>query len=142
MGEAREIMDRVTQAIFSKDMKAAAKLYASDAVALTPDRGEVRGNDNIVAWASELFDAFPDARYEMLNTYEAGNTAIDEGYFEGTHTGPLHDPAGGEIPATGKSVRLLTCDIATVENELITSHHFYYDQMAFMAQLGLMEETT
>ena len=30
MGEAREIMDRVTQAIFSKDMKAAAKLYASD----------------------------------------------------------------------------------------------------------------
>ena len=76
MGEAREIMDRVTQAIFSKDMKAAAKLYASDAVALTPDRGEVRGNENIVAWASELFDVSPDARYEMLNSYEAGNTVL------------------------------------------------------------------
>jgi hypothetical protein len=33
------------------------------------------------------------------------------------------------------------CDIATVENGVITRHRFYYDQMDFLGQLGLMEES-
>jgi steroid delta-isomerase-like uncharacterized protein len=140
MGEAREVMDRITDAYFGKDMDAAAKLYAPDAVAVSPDRGEVKGRDQIIEWSKELFDAFPDATYEALNAFESGNTAIDEGYFVGTHTGALKGPAGEDIPATGKSVRVRSCDIATVENGLITSHRFYYDQMGFLAQLGLMDE--
>jgi ketosteroid isomerase-like protein len=139
MGEAREVMDRMTDAYFSKDMAAAAKLYAPDAVAVAPDRGEVSGREQIVEWSKELFDAFPDAKYERLNAFESGNTAIDEGYFVGTHTGSLRGPAG-EIPATGKSVRVRSCDIATVENGLVTSHRFYYDQLGFMSQLGLMDQ--
>ena len=141
MGEAREVMDRITDAYFSKDMDAAAKLYAPDAVAVAPDAGELRGRDQIVAWSKELFDAFPDATYEPVNEYEAGNTAIDEGYFVGTNTGPLQGPTGETIPATGKSVRVPACDIATVENGVITRHRFYYDQMDFLGQLGLMEES-
>src|ERR671922_2532553 len=94
MGEAREVMDRITDAYFSKDMDAAAKLYAPDAVAVAPDAGELRGRDQIVAWSKELFDAFPDATYEPVNEYEAGNTAIDEGYFVGPNTGPLQGPTG------------------------------------------------
>ena len=116
MGEARDAMDRVTAAFFSSEWDTAAKLYAPDAVAVTPDRGEVAGTDNIVAWSRELIDAFPDARYEPVNEYESGNTAIDEGYFAGTNTGPLQGPTGETIPATGKSVRVRACDIATVEN--------------------------
>jgi ketosteroid isomerase-like protein len=141
MGEARDAMDRVTDALFSGEWHTAAKLYAPDAVAVTADRGEVTGNDSIVAWSKELIDAFPDAKYEPINEYESGNTAIDEGYFAGTNTGPLQGPTGETIPATGKSVRVRACDIATVENGVITSHRFYYDQMDFLGQLGLMEGT-
>jgi ketosteroid isomerase-like protein len=141
MGEARDAMDRVTDAIFSGEWHTAAELYAPDAVAVTPDRGEVSGNDSIVAWSKELIDAFPDAKYEPVNEYESGHTAIDEGYFAGTNTGPLQGPTGETIPATGKSVRVRACDIATVENGVITSHRFYYDQMDFLGQLGLMEGT-
>jgi ketosteroid isomerase-like protein len=141
MGEAREVMDQITDAYFSKDMDAAAKLYAPDAVAVAPDAGELRGRDQIVAWSKELFDAFPDATYEPVNEYESGNTAIDEGYFVGTNTGPLQGPTGETIPATGKSVRVPACDIATVANGVITRHRFYYDQMDFLGQLGLMEES-
>ncbi len=141
MGEARDAMDRVTEAFFSGEWDTAAQLYAPDAVAVTPDRGEVTGRDNIVAWSRELIDAFPDARYEPVNEYESGNTAIDEGYFAGTNTGALLGPTGETIPATGKSVRARACDIATVENGVITSHRFYYDQMDFLGQLGLMEGT-
>jgi ketosteroid isomerase-like protein len=139
MGEARDVMNRVTNAFFSKDWDTGAKLYAPDAVAVTPDRGEVIGNENIVAWSTELIDAFPDAQYEPVNEYESGNTAIDEGYFAGTNTGPLQGPTGETIPATGKTVRVRACDIATVENGVITSHRFYFDQMDFLGQLGLIE---
>jgi ketosteroid isomerase-like protein len=141
MGEAREVMDGITDAYFSKDMDAAAKLYAPDAVAVAPDAGELRGRDQIVVWSKELFDAFPDATYEPVNEYESGNTAIDEGYFVGTNTGPLQGPTGETIPATGKSVRVPACDIATVENGVITRHRFYYDQMDFLGQLGLLESS-
>jgi ketosteroid isomerase-like protein len=139
MGEAREVMNRLTTAIFS-DRDAAKELYASDAVAETPDQGTVSGPDQIVAWAGEFFDAFPDARYEPAHEHEAGDTAIDEGYFVGTHTGPLAGPDGETIPPTGKSVRVRACDIVTVKDGSVTSHRFYFDQMEFLGQLGLLPE--
>jgi ketosteroid isomerase-like protein len=141
MGEARDLLDRVTNAFFSSEWDTAAKLYAPDAVADTPDKGEVRGQENIVAWTRELIEAFPDAQYEPVNEYEVGNTAIDEGFFVGTNTGPLQGPTGETIPATGKRVRARAVDLATVENGVITSHRFYFDQLDFLGQLGLMEGT-
>jgi predicted ester cyclase len=139
MGEARDIMNQVTGAFFSQQWDAMAKLYGADAVAVTPDHGVVEGSENIVAWSRQFFDAFPDARYEIVNEYESGDTAIDEGYFVGTHTGPLQGPSGETIPATGKSIRVITCDLATVDNGVVTSHRFYFDQMQFLGQLGLLE---
>jgi ketosteroid isomerase-like protein len=81
MGEARELMNQITGALVSQEWDAAAKLYAADAVAVTPDQGEVRGSDNIVAWQKQFFEGSPDATYEPVDEYESGNTAIDEGYF-------------------------------------------------------------
>jgi ketosteroid isomerase-like protein len=143
MGEAREVMDRLTDAIFSRDWEALGRIYASDAVVMTPDQGEISGTEEIVEWSRGLLDGFPDdARYESLYEHEAGNTAIDEGYFVGTNTGPLVSPTGESMPATGRSVRFRACDVATVEDGVITSHRFYFDQMEFLGQLGLTEEPT
>jgi ketosteroid isomerase-like protein len=139
MGEARAVMDKLTEALFNKDLETATGLYAPDAIAVTPDQGEVRGNREIMEWNKQFFDAFPDARYELLHAHESGNTAIDEGYFTGTNTGPLTSPTGENMPPTGKSVRVRACDIATVENGAVTSHRFYFDQADFFGQLGLTE---
>ena len=45
--EVREIMDRMTAAMTSKDLAALAACYAEDAVAVTPDQGELSGRDAI-----------------------------------------------------------------------------------------------
>jgi ketosteroid isomerase-like protein len=140
MGEARQVMDAITDAVFRKDLEAAARLYAPDAVMVTPDQGELRGSEQIVQYLKQFNDAFPDNRYEPAAKHESGDTAIDEGYFVGTHTAPLPTPTGEEIPATGKAVRVRACDIATVQNGVITSHRFYFDQMEFLGQLGLLPE--
>jgi predicted ester cyclase len=131
MGQARDAMDRVTEAYFGNDWDAFGRIYAVDAIAITPDAGELKGTDAIVGWSRQMSDAFPDARYEADREFESGNVAI------GKNTGPLHLPDGQTIPATGKSVRVRAVDIATVENGIITDHRFYFDQMEFLGQLGL-----
>ncbi len=137
MGEAREVMDRVTAASRANDRVAVAACYAEDAVAVTPDMGEIRGRDAIVEWYFSLHDAFPDNGYESAAKYEDGNTAIDEGYLVGTHTGPLELPSGDVVPPTGRSIRVRSCDLARVEGGVITRHHFYFDNGEFARQLGL-----
>ncbi|WP_326721453.1 MULTISPECIES: nuclear transport factor 2 family protein [unclassified Streptomyces] len=143
MGQAREVMDRLTEALTSTpDLKAVAELYAVDAVAFTPDAGEIHGRDNIVEYWRQMTESVTDARYESVYATEVGDTAIDEGYYNGTNTGPLPLPSGESLPATGKGVRIRGCDIATVEDGRIVSYRLYFDQMDFLGQLGLLPELT
>ena len=141
MGEARNILDQATEASFRQDWAAAEKFYAPDAIGVTPDQGELKGGAEIMRWLKEFFDAFPDAQYQPEHKHESGNTAIDEGWFVGTNTGELILPTGDKLPATGKRVRVRGADMATVENGMITSHRFYYDQMDFLGQLGMAPGT-
>lgn len=141
MGEAREVLDRFNEAFLAGDLEAAANCYAEDAVAVTPDQGEITGRGQIVQYMKDFVDAFPDADYELLNRFDLENTAIDEGYFVGTHTAALPLPNGENIAATGIRVRLRECDIVTVEDGSITSHRFYWNQMDFLSQLGLLESS-
>jgi ketosteroid isomerase-like protein len=140
MGEARDLMDRITQGVMSGDAEALRAVYAPDAALETPDAGSVRGHDAIIDYLMQFAEAFPDASWEPLHQHEAGDAAIDEGYFVGTHTGPLTAPTGETIEPTGKRVRLRECDVATVSGGRVTSHRFYFDQMEFLAKLGLIPE--
>ena len=141
MGEAREVMDRLTDALTTHpDLKVIAELYAEDAVARTPDEGEIRGRDNIVEYWRQMTEAVPDARFESLHSYEVGDTAIDEGVYHGRNTGPIHLPDGGTMPATGKEIRIRGVDIATVKDGRITDYRLYFDEMDFLGQLGLLPD--
>ena len=141
MGEAREVMDRLTDAVMSGDLDALKSLYAPDAVAETPDQGTVPGRDQIAAYLGEFATAFPDASWEDRSKYETGDTAIDEGFFVGTNTGSMTGPNGETIPPTGKRIRARECDVATVQNGVITSHRLYFDTLDWLTQLGLAPES-
>ncbi len=138
MGEAREVLDRFSDAFLRGDLEAAANCYAEDAVAVSPDEGELHGRERIMQYHRELLAAFSDTDYEYLNRYESGDTAIDEGYFVGTNTADLLMPDGRTIAATGMRVRLRECDVATVKGGYITSHRIYFNEMDFLSQLGLL----
>ena len=133
-------MDQVTGAVSGGNPAEARKFYADDAIGVTPDQGELNGADAIVDYLGQFAEALPDLKYEPLYKHEAGNTAIDEGYVVGTNTAPLPTPTGETLPATGKQIRVRSCDVATVDNGRITSHRFYFDQMEFLGQLGLTPE--
>jgi len=141
MGQAREAMDRVTQAALSNNFEELGSVYAEDAEAVTPDQGTITGRQAIVAYFAGLSTAFPDATFEVLHQHETADTAIDEGYFTGTNSGPIETGDGQSIPATGRQIRVRECDVATVRDGVITNHRFYFDQMEFLSQLGLAEAT-
>lgn len=141
MGQAREIMDRVTSAVLAGDRAAVRRLYADDAVAETPDAGRLVGGDAIADYLVGFSRAFPDLSFEMAAELEAGETAVDEGYMIGTHTAPLITP-DGELPATGRAIRMRACDVLTARDGVAIEHRFYFDQLAFMTQLGLGEDQT
>ena len=148
MTEAREVMDQLldrdnwltTVGLEDRDLEAAAKLLASDVVAVTPGVGQIEGRERLVDHTRQFMDAFPDLQYESRHKYESGNAAIDVGRYVGTNTGPLRLPSGESIPATGKIVKLRICAIATVEGGLITHYEIYFDQMEMLGQLGLLPD--
>jgi ketosteroid isomerase-like protein len=90
MGEAREITDRIMDAYIAGDRDALVRLYAADAVAETPDAPRIEGGTAITDYLMSIKRAFPDACLESTTRYESGDTAIDEGFFVGTHRGPYH----------------------------------------------------
>ncbi|MYT07572.1 MULTISPECIES: nuclear transport factor 2 family protein [Streptomyces] len=142
MGEAREVMDRLTEAVTHPDLKVIADLYAQDAVAVTPDEGEIRGRDDIVEYWRQMTEMVPDGTFETLHAYESGDTAIDEGVFSGRNTGPIRLPTGETLPATQKEVRVRGVDIATVKDGRIVDYRLYFDEMEFLGQLGLLPDET
>ncbi len=142
MGQAREVMDRLTAAITTADSNAIAELYAPDAVAVTPDGGELHGRDDIAGYWRQMTEAVPDGSYESVHAYEVGNTAIDEGIFRGRNTGPIQLPTGETLPATQKEISIRGVDFATVDDSgHITDYRLYFDEMEFLGQLGLLPPT-
>jgi len=140
MGEARQVMDRLTSAaIEAHDVKKLLRIYSTDAVVVTPDAGELKGSDQIAQYWQGFIDGFPDVSYEPISKLEAGNKAVDEGYFIGTNSHEMTLPTGETLPATGKKIKVRSCDVATVENGKITEHHMYFDDVEFLRQLGLSE---
>lgn len=141
MGQARETMDRITQAILAGDRDVLRQHYADDAVGEAPDVGRLEGGDAIVEYVLSFRQAFPDLSWEAEATFESTDSALDEGRLVGTHTGTLSSP-GGDVPPTGKRLRLRECDVITVRDGRAVSHRFYYDRLDLASQLGLTEYGT
>jgi ketosteroid isomerase-like protein len=88
------------------------------------------------AWAS----AFPDGKVEMVKNVGAEDgTVVTEFRARGTNTGPM-TLGGQQLPATGRPVEVMFCQVARVRDGAITEARLYYDGMTFAAQLGLMPQ--
>jgi predicted ester cyclase len=98
--------------------------------------GSVNGIEGHKRFVGPFLKAFPDARITIVSTMEAGDTIVTEGVYGGTHTGPMEGPQG-TIPPTGRKIELPFADIFKVRGGKVVAHHLYFDQMTFMAQLGL-----
>jgi ketosteroid isomerase-like protein len=138
MANAREVSDRYTAAIKAKDAGAIGALFAETG-SLEEPAGSFEGREAIVEYWERFFTAFPDLDVRDEVKADAVDVAVNEWSASGTNTGALQTPEG-TLSATGNRMTMRGCDVIAVRGGLIQSHRVYYDQLAFLTQLGLVPE--
>ncbi len=136
MEDPKELAKRMLALTDRQDWAGREALLSPDCEVLTP-MGRMRGRAASTAYSKPLVGAFSDARHEIDFIAAAGDVVVVEGSWLGTHTDVLQTP-DGEIPATGKSIALPFLATVRTSDGLVTALHVYFDQVAFMAQLGLL----
>lgn len=120
--------------------------WAGREALLTPDfdfvapNGSGRGPAATTAYSRPFVGAFPGAHHEVDVVVSHGDVAAVEGRWIATHSGPLSTP-GGEIPATGRTITLPFAATMRVRGDRLASLHLYFDQLAFLAQLGVVPQS-
>jgi|tagenome__1003787_1003787.scaffolds.fasta_scaffold20247266_2 steroid delta-isomerase-like uncharacterized protein len=137
--DLERIVDRHYEQVNTDDFSDAAEVFTDDVVTETPGTGRLSGIDAFLAYSAGFRRAFPDGRIHRDRYLESGDTAVVEGRYTGTNTGPLGSPAG-ELPATGRAMVLPFADVFRIVEGRIAEHRVYYDSAAMLGQLGLLPE--
>jgi steroid delta-isomerase-like uncharacterized protein len=98
------------------------------------------GADAQVDVARGWKQAFPDGRGTVHGAYAAGNTVTIELTWEGTQSGPMQTPDGGELPPSNRRGTVKACQVIEVEDGKIQSTRHYFDLMSLLQQIGAMEQ--
>jgi len=141
MADTLEVARKVMEAFNCHDPDRIAALHTIDALTVAPPDIEFRGRAAVTGYAMVWLDGFPDAHIDVHDETVAGNKAIIQFTFRGTHTDTLHSPAGN-IPATGKTLTCRGVQIMTISGDQVAETQLYYDQLDLITQLGLTPEST
>jgi predicted ester cyclase len=136
MGQAADVVHAKIAAFNAQDAEKLRALLDPDVELMAPG-GLFRGPDQMIAYCSALWEAFPDLKLITNRLVEDGSTVLRDARSEGTHHGTLHTP-GGDIPATGKRVNLPYLDHYEVDGGLIVSLKLIFDRVELLEQLGVM----
>ena len=134
---AADIVRRQAEAQNKGDLDTVVGFYTTDAVWTSPQE-HCQGRDAIRSPYDRLYAAFPDGQVELGRTVEQGDVCMYEVTFRGTNSGAVTLPDGTDVPATGKPFEIESVAVIRVEGDLIAEYRIYWDQLAAMAQLGMM----
>jgi predicted ester cyclase len=140
MGENSDRIRRKFAAMNAKDAEAMTSIYGPGVVKEVPG-GELRGPDQILAFVSAFWEAFPDLEVTVTSAVEEGPVVAIRATITGTHLGVFHTPAG-DLPPTGRSVNLNFSDDYAFEDGLVVSTHLHLDRLALLEQLGALPAPT
>jgi predicted ester cyclase len=140
MGEAAEVMRRKIAAINAQDAKEALAAFSPDSFKEVPGT-TLQGADQIVAYFSVLWEAFPDGRIDVTHVVEEGSVVAIRGRSSGTHLGTLRTP-GGDIPPTGRRIDFSISDLYEVAGGVIVASYLHFDRLELLEQLGVVPAPT
>ena len=137
MGQPREIIDQWFALFEAGDFAQLGMVTHPDAAITMPGGMQFHGPDELRPLLEAFHEAFPDLRHQIVDIVESGDKIAIELRIAATHTGILHTPQG-DVPPTGRSVAWEQVDFVTLRDEKVAIWHTYFDQMTFLAQLGLL----
>ena len=133
----REAFERGTDTFNAQDLAGFADVLADDVVFVAPGGVRGEGKAACAAFFGGWFGAFPDAHVEVHGLHVAGDVAVEEGTFTGTHDGVLHTP-DGDVPPTGRPVRIDYLQVLRFRDGRHVSFNLMFDRLLMLEQLGLV----
>jgi len=137
--EINEVFELATDAWNRQDQDSYLTFHSEDYEIVTPNMTGT-GHDAVRQFWASNFGPFPDNRLTVRRTVVDGETIVEEGVFAGMNTGPPSAPDGTELPATGAAVSVPYAGLHTVRDGRFVSSSFYWDSMALLQQLGLLQQ--
>lgn len=118
----------------SHDMTGWAKLLAQEGDYFYNTFGIPMDRPAFVAMQELYFQAFPDARENVIRTVDMGDGwTVTESVYAGTNTGPFFG-----IPETGRYVEVRAAYVIHRVDGLNVYTHVYMDNLTILSQLGLI----
>jgi steroid delta-isomerase-like uncharacterized protein len=134
---AHEAFAKGTETFNAHDIDGFTGVLADDVVFHAPGGISGQGKAACAQFFAGWFGAFPDAHVEVHALHVAGDVAVEEGTFTGTHRGVLHSPAG-DIPPTGQPVAVPYVQVLRFRDGQHASFNLMYDRLLMLEQLGLV----
>ena len=106
---------------------------SSDAVSHTMPPGFAAGFDGAKQLFTQIFQAFPDARWSVDEVICEGDKAVLRSTMRGTHKGEFMG-----IAATNKYVQVTGIDIMRFRDGIMVEHWGSQDDLGMLKQMGVI----
>ena len=135
----REAFEKGTDTFNAHDIDGFTSVLADDVSYTAPGGMTGQGKTACAQFCAGWFEAFPDAHVQVhgLHIAGAGDVAVEEGTFTGTHQGVLRGPAG-DLPPTGRPVAVDYVHVLHYRDGKHVSFSLSYDRLQMIEQLGLI----
>jgi hydroxyacylglutathione hydrolase len=135
MPSTTEVARRYFEALAAHDIDAAVECWAPGGVDRFVGQQELIAPDGVRQYFTELFAAFPDFRFEILDTTTYRNRSAVRWRARATFAGP--GTFQGFV-ANGARLELEGCDVVTVQDDKIHRNDAFVDSGAIARQLGFL----
>lgn len=138
VASAQSVIDQHFKAINDHNLNAVSATYSPDAQILSPNwEGAKTGADGINEVYSRYFKSTPDLAYTVSNVINNGNNVVVEYAFSGTLSSP---ESGTPDYMKGKKYTINGCAIFVLKDNKISKETDYFDQVAFLKQVGFFDQ--
>lgn len=133
--DAESVARAYFAAVAQRDIEAMAACWKPGTLDVIHGVAEMRVPDDLRRWFGDLFAAFPDFSFEVLDVMAAGEKAAVRWHATGTFDGSGRfeglDPNGGRVDVEG-------CDVLTVRDGLVVHNDAYMNGAEMARQLGAL----
>jgi len=133
----REAFEKGTETFNAHDIDGFTSVLADDAVFRAPGGMNGQGKAACAQFYAGWFEAFPDVHVQVRDVHIAGDVAVEEGTFTGTHQGTLRSPVG-DIAPTGRPVAVDYIHVLRFRDGKHISFNLIFDRLLMLEQLGLI----
>jgi steroid delta-isomerase-like uncharacterized protein len=107
------------------------QLYADDFVDDSPGGG--KGRELVKEAVTSFHNAAPDLKFEIEDVFATQDKVVIRYTARGTQTG-----AYGEIPPSGKAIKVRGITVFLIENGKIKTEWTEYDRLGMLRQIGVV----